>query len=123
MFLAIITFTLTNISSIRRRMLSLVLMSLAFLVLPSILVLSSSFLAFQGEQRVWASTTVTTGNASSSFPSWSPDGSKIAFSSDRDGNYEIYVMNAHDGSNVIRLTDKSTPRAAANATTPLATIQ
>jgi Tol biopolymer transport system component len=29
-----------------------------------------------------------------SSPSWSPDGKKIAFVSDRDGNYEIYVMNA-----------------------------
>jgi len=34
---------------------------------------------------------------------WSPDGRTIAFSSDRDGNFEIYVMNA-DGSNPIRLT-------------------
>ena len=31
------------------------------------------------------------------------DGSKIAFSSSRDGNYEIYVMNA-DGSGQTRLT-------------------
>jgi hypothetical protein len=36
-------------------------------------------------------------------PAWSPDGTKIAFSSNRDGNYEIYVMNA-DGSNQTRLT-------------------
>jgi Tol biopolymer transport system component len=36
--------------------------------------------------------------------SWSPDGSRIAFSSDRDGNTEIYLMNA-DGSNIIRLTN------------------
>jgi Tol biopolymer transport system component len=27
-------------------------------------------------------------------PVWSPDGSQIAFQSDRDGNYEIYLMNA-----------------------------
>jgi Tol biopolymer transport system component len=26
------------------------------------------------------------------YPSWSPDGQKIAFSSDRDGNDEIYIM-------------------------------
>jgi Tol biopolymer transport system component len=27
-------------------------------------------------------------------PSWSSDGSQIAFDSDRDGNRDIYVMNA-----------------------------
>ncbi len=37
-------------------------------------------------------------------PAWSPDGTKIAFQSNRDGNYEIYVMNA-DGSNPTRLTN------------------
>ncbi len=37
-------------------------------------------------------------------PAWSPDGRRIAFSSDRDGHFEIYVMNA-DGSKVIRLTN------------------
>ncbi len=37
-------------------------------------------------------------------PAWSPDGSRIAFSSDRDGNFEVYVMNA-DGSGQTRLTD------------------
>ena len=31
-------------------------------------------------------------------------GSKIVFSSNRDGNYEIYVMNASDGSNQKKLT-------------------
>ena len=36
-------------------------------------------------------------------PAWSPDGSRIAFVSDRDGDDEIYVMNA-DGSGQIRLT-------------------
>jgi formylglycine-generating enzyme required for sulfatase activity/Tol biopolymer transport system component len=41
------------------------------------------------------------------FPRWSPDGTgpaRITFSSRRDGNLDIYVMNA-DGSNVRRLTD------------------
>ncbi|HEX8844608.1 MAG TPA: DPP IV N-terminal domain-containing protein [Pyrinomonadaceae bacterium] len=37
-------------------------------------------------------------------PSWSPDGSRIAFTSDRDGHNEIYVMNA-DGSQHVRLTN------------------
>lgn len=39
-------------------------------------------------------------------PAWSPDGSKIAFTSNRDGNWEIYVMNA-DGSNQQRLTNNN----------------
>ena len=38
--------------------------------------------------------------------SWSPDGSRIAFSSARDGNVEIYVMDV-DGSNQRRLTNNS----------------
>ena len=33
-----------------------------------------------------------------------PHGSRIALSSERDGDWEIYVMNA-DGSSVTRLTD------------------
>jgi Tol biopolymer transport system component len=39
-------------------------------------------------------------------PSWSPDGSRIAFASDRDSPYtlQIYSMNAADGSGVKRLT-------------------
>ena len=38
------------------------------------------------------------------YPAWSPDGTKIAFQSYRDGNWEIYVMNT-DGSEQTRLTD------------------
>jgi len=37
-------------------------------------------------------------------PSWSPDGTKIAFSSKRDGNWEIYVMDAN-GQNQVNLTN------------------
>ena len=39
-------------------------------------------------------------------PSWSPDGKKIAFQSNRDRDSEIYVMNA-DGSKQERLTNSS----------------
>jgi dipeptidyl aminopeptidase/acylaminoacyl peptidase len=40
--------------------------------------------------------------ASDGTPSWSPDGSRIAFASDRDGAPDLYMMNA-DGSGVVRL--------------------
>jgi Tol biopolymer transport system component len=40
------------------------------------------------------------------FSDWSPDGTTIAFDSDRDGEAQIYVMDA-DGSNEHRLTDLS----------------
>jgi uncharacterized repeat protein (TIGR01451 family) len=53
-----------------------------------------------------AQTRVTNDPASDFDPSWSPDGSKIAFTSDRDGNSEIYVMNAN-GSAQTRLTNES----------------
>jgi tol-pal system beta propeller repeat protein TolB len=37
-------------------------------------------------------------------PAWSPDGEYIAFGSERDDNYDIYLMKA-DGSGLTRLTD------------------
>ena len=42
------------------------------------------------------------------YPTWSPDGQKILFSSDRDGALNIYVMN-QDGTNVVRLTTTAAP--------------
>jgi Tol biopolymer transport system component len=48
------------------------------------------------------STALTSDNASYT-PAWSPDGSKIAFGSDRGGNSGVYTMNA-DGSGATRLT-------------------
>ena len=36
-------------------------------------------------------------------PAWSPDGRRIAFTSNRDGNYEIYLVNP-DGSGLYRVT-------------------
>jgi TolB protein len=37
------------------------------------------------------------------FVDWSPDGRRIAFTSGRDGNSEIYIVN-DDGSGLLRLT-------------------
>lgn len=44
------------------------------------------------------------GLALGELPAWSPDGTRIAFQSDRDGDMEIYVMSA-DRSEIVQLTD------------------
>ena len=44
-----------------------------------------------------AQTRLTNNAAFDGAPAWSPDGTKIAFASNRDGDTQIYVMNA-DGS-------------------------
>ena len=46
---------------------------------------------------------LTTNLAVDDFPDWSPDGGSIAFTSDRDGNGEVYGMSA-DGTGQARLT-------------------
>ena len=47
----------------------------------------------------------TSNRAADNFaPSWSPDGAQIAFHSDRDGNNQIYVMNA-DGTNPTNISN------------------
>ena len=45
-----------------------------------------------------------TDNDDDTAPALSPNGTQVAFMSRRDGNWEIYVINA-DGSNLLRLTD------------------
>jgi TolB protein len=47
--------------------------------------------------------TLTSASAHDNFPSWSPKGDRIAFTSDRDGDYEIYTISP-DGTDLRRLT-------------------
>jgi WD40-like Beta Propeller Repeat len=47
---------------------------------------------------------LTDSDGSELAPAWSPDHTRLAFQSNRDGNWEIYVANA-DGTDVRRLTD------------------
>ena len=49
---------------------------------------------------------ITNSDANNSHPSWSPDCSKIAFMSYRDGNQEIYIMNS-DGTNQVNISNNS----------------
>jgi Tol biopolymer transport system component len=46
---------------------------------------------------------LTSSTATNVRPAWSPDGKSIAFQSNRDGPYHIYVMNS-DGSNLRQIT-------------------
>jgi len=52
-------------------------------------------------------TNITNHTAHESGPVWSHDGKRIAFQSNRDNNFEIYVTDP-DGSNVTRLTTSTT---------------
>ena len=49
---------------------------------------------------------LTHNSADDVHPNWSPDGSRLVFSSDRAGNFEIYTMKI-DGSDLRRLTNSS----------------
>src|SRR5437867_3067492 len=53
-----------------------------------------------------AQTRLTNNTANDFNPSWSPDGAKIAFTSDKDFLFEIYVMNP-DGTGQTRLTNNT----------------
>lgn len=51
---------------------------------------------------------LTTQDSYDANPVWSPDGSKIAFASDRNGNFDVFVMDAAGGP-ATRLTSQSGP--------------
>jgi hypothetical protein len=51
-------------------------------------------------------TRLTNDAATDAYPAWSPDGSKLVFQASRDGNAEIYSMNA-DGTGQTRLTNNA----------------
>lgn len=54
----------------------------------------------------WETTTLTNADADSTYPVVSPDGRWIAFQSDRDGDFDIYVMNTFGGQ-LTRVTDNA----------------
>ncbi len=56
---------------------------------------------------------LTSGEADDSNPAWSPDGKRIVFVSDRDGNAEIYVARA-DGSGAVNVTNDPVDDPAAD---------
>ena len=67
-------------------------------------------IAFEYRGNLWkvpaeggVATPLTVGESYNSMPVWSPDGSKIAFASDRNGNLDVYVMPS-DGGHATRLT-------------------
>ena len=57
-------------------------------------------------RRLEDQTRLTNDAATDAWADWSPDGTKIVFQSDRDGNSEIYVMNA-DGTDLTRITNNA----------------
>lgn len=77
-----------------------------------------------GLNRLTASPDGTTRFIGNVAPQWSPDGKKIAFISDREGNPDIYIMNA-DGSSQTRITNTISDNGYASALSwqpiPLAT--
>lgn len=55
--------------------------------------------------RLWPITRLTS-DAGDWAPSWSPDGGRIVFGSNRNGNSDLFLMNS-DGSNVTQLTNNA----------------
>jgi Tol biopolymer transport system component len=66
---------------------------------------TNSFIASINADGSGQSTLAAIEGSDEGFPDWSPDGQRIAFTSRRDGNNEIYIMDG-EGSNLIRLTNQ-----------------
>ena len=101
----------------------IILSSIFIVVLPLLLPNQSAFATFPGENGKIAFTStrdvseeiyvmnsdgtnptrLTNNTSIHEFPSWSPDGTKIAFTR----NIDIYVMNAHDGSNQTNISNNA----------------
>lgn len=67
--------------------------------------------AFVRGGEIWVSSALgemqlTNNNADDLSPTWSPDGTRIAYSSNVSGDYEIYIMNSTTGALVSRVTNK-----------------
>jgi tricorn protease len=79
-------------------------------------------IAFEYRGNLWkvsadggVASPLTVGESYNSMPVWSPDGSKIAFASDRNGNLDVYVMPA-EGGRATRLTGHSADETPASFT-------
>jgi dipeptidyl aminopeptidase/acylaminoacyl peptidase/DNA-binding winged helix-turn-helix (wHTH) protein len=94
-------------TTVRKRKRILVITAVAAVLLAGSI---ATFVYLKGTSRIPTSRAKTTlvrltnNNALDAGATWSPDGSRIAFSSNGDGKSEIYLMNT-DGSNVKRLTN------------------
>lgn len=58
-----------------------------------------------GKPKLEKAFNLTAHNSWSDHPVWSPDGSKIAFDSDRDGNWEVYVKNSDGTGEAVNLSN------------------
>lgn len=61
---------------------------------------------------------LTFADAEDATPTWSPDGTKVAFTSLRDGNLEVYVVDASGGHIPVNLTNQPTAHDSSPAWSP-----